>query len=292
MSAMVTFNGVRVPEADVLKAAAEIQQRTLNSFDPLNPFPVEPGVYRVSNATDSDPFNGGATHPWRRSADYLDSTLRRKNADGSWSMATKWGEWRPGMNCDSDVREGRLVPLQPVEGVEYEFGHEGSTVLRWHNGTWEMSVRWYPPRAWVIASSGSDLWRTGQLRPITPTPWTPTAGEWVQHTTEPWDKVRRVTDTIGKSVRVNGAFALQAINNLRPATPDEIAAAKRIEPVMRMLLQRRDGDRGVFLVTRVSSDMFNGVRLDASGDTACGRNFWTLDHFDILSEYTVQGAQR
>jgi len=204
---MVTFNGVQVPEADVLKAAAEIQQR---------------------------------------------------------------------------------AERKPVEGVEYVGGD--NLKRRWRGVRWE--YRETITGAWRPSSSGDIFWRTGQLRPITPTPWTPTGGEWVQHTTEPWDKVRRVTDTIGKSVRVNGAFALQAINNLRPATPDEIAAAKRIELVDRLIVRYKlSGSVWQYWQRESCWVRQDGARLNAS-ECALHLSNLDLDHYDILPEYTVQGAQR
>ena len=261
MSETVTFNGVQVPVADVLAAAERIKAK-----------PVEPGMYRLHHRTDADPFAGG----------YV---VRRKNADGSWDQAQSWGEWQhlvstTNSSLDQRCRSGSIVPLQPVEGVEYVGGdHEHR---RWHNGKWEY---WNLLGCWYESAHAPIFWRDGLLRPAQPTPWVPTVGEWVQHKTQPWDKARQVVAVVLDRVRLGNDW--MALDCVRKATPDEEADAKRIEPVDRLIV-RSKADGSVWQYHHRPKDW---LRLDMLA-IASGLSSLDLDHFDILSEYTVQGAQR
>jgi len=286
MSAMVTFNGVQVPEADVLKAASEIENRRFNAMlrgsfmaGPEQPKPVETGVYRWHHRTDADPFAAYGSAIWR------------KNAEGSWDYAEKWGgEWRSCVSImDLYVRDGSLVPLQPVEGVEYKWGSASANGrYRWHKGHWELVMD--DGLGWRASSQADDFWRTGQLRPVAKAePWTPKEGEWVQHKTQPWDKARQVVAVVLDRVRLGNDW--MALDCVRKATPDEEAAAKRIELVDRLIVRYKlSGSVWQYWQRESCWVRQDGARLNASECALHAPNF-DLDHYDILPEYTVQGAR-
>lgn len=273
MRETVTFGNVQVPVADVLAAAERIKAER------EKPKPVEPGLYRLHHRTDADPFAGG----------YV---VRRKNADGSWDQAQSWGEWYSVLNyssLDQRFHNGSIVPLQPVEGVEYEGGDDCS-LHRWRTGKWEFRYFKHMFTDWMVSCVGPDLWRTGQLRPVQPKPWTPKVSEWVQHKTEPWEKAHKVEDVMPNAF-VCTAIRLEnnekwSASDVRPATPEEIEAAKRIELVDRLIV-RCKADGGVWQYR-----IYGGVQgyWKKLSDNGCGIYTLDLDHYDVLDTYLVEGA--
>lgn len=243
MSETVTFSNMQVPVADVVAAAERIKAE--REKPKPKPKPVEPGMYRWRDQTDADPFAGGT---------YF---IRRKNADGSWDYATSIGVWqKDDAGRDPYVRDGCLVPLRPVEGVEYTRGTRAS--YRWHNHQWQF---WMDDgKGWLASRDAPRFWRTGQLRPVAkaePTPWTPKEGEWVQHKTTPWKKAQKVVSVVLDWARVGLGEEAERyrFDNLRKATPDEESAAKRIDLVDGLIVRGKGTGRVVM------SDRFSNEEL-------------------------------
>lgn len=198
--------------------------------------------------------------------------------------------------------EAVAEPPQPVEGQEYVQrdrppGNTKGNVYRFWRGQWEFNwANSDTERSWGEAWTAADHWRSGRLVPYVPPPPTFKVGEWVigvKGTEWLWPKALKVVhvdEYVWTAERGSGGWWYA--HNLRHATPEEIAAATRIEPKVGMLLKRKS-DGAVLRVWKGESNTYPYLdRLDISTHSA--RPFsadLSTEDYEVLKNYLIEGSE-
>lgn len=274
----ITFTGtVSVEEAKRLIAEAEARPRVeegrlycrKNAYNPLARWRKLGSELQFSD-------NGGAT--WERSA------------------------------CDvGDICNGHMVPYEPEPGVVYRrvetTEQEPWSLDRWglyrfHNGECQVKTHpeglapnWEKDLSATKPSSVTDDIRYGRRIPYRGYQEPPrfTVGQWVQHSDKAWTKAAQVKfndpNTIGVSFPL--ATAWFKPSSLRPATDAEIVEAKQIEAKDGTLVQHKKSGN---VYRCYQPRQWHGVNVAYCGPRPKECDL-TTDHYDILPNYTVQGAQ-
>lgn len=286
----VTFKGVvTLSEAKRLVAEAEAKAQTVYVTLKSRYVDADPTIYRVQPH--------GTTH-------YV-------GPDGEW--APLGYPWPLGRTTGDDVyvvteadtvrqQEARRSKPQPVVGQMYR--HSGATdgephktgrALLRYDGDAQWSVRYSDNPKWItlgvsIHESWSQWLAEGTFVPYTPPIWTPQVGAWVV--------VDGVNTTARKVSRIEGTRHYLDYNgregvcgfeasDLRPATPEEITAAKRIVVKDGLIVRAKDSDQ----VWRWHSACSQWVCLSRTYKPAYQLFHLDTDHYTVLDEYVVKGVR-
>lgn len=182
---------------------------------------------------------------------------------------------------------------QPVEGQVYRlrlFKDDPDAVSRrYFNGQWEIFD--LHTGKWVEHDSACH-W-PNDLVPYTPPPPTFQVGQWVARVAG--GRLLKVTDAHcgGFScVTSKGEYAgFFQPSELRLATPEEIAAATRIQPKVGMLIEWQAKPYLVTAVTKRGVDMLRLDKRDESERAYCPLDMFSAEEYKILSRYTIEGAE-
>ena len=295
---MVTFEGrVTLAEAKRLVAEAEARQAEADKG---------PWVYWQ---------HARYTHIWRTREDGLSDPSSRMRHNDKWRRGGTFES-----SCSLDlVGWTRMAPTEvnaifpgecpearpePVVGQTYrhkdatdaEPHKTGWALLRYDGGqTWQYTApdgtvgrdttsTWHEERTWLV--------NEGIFAPYHPPAWTPKVGEWVQHKMQPWAKARRVVGTVDAFVDTDAVgYTLRSLRTeLCPATDAELAEAKRIAVVDRLIVRHK---RHGYVLRYRQPWRGKGTWINLTAPEWHGQPYddLTTDHYDILPEFTIKGAQ-